>query len=63
MRYVSPPLPVDLTMAGNAASALQALQPLPGGGLNQNKIVEALQANRPKERGARAQHEAFGAGD
>ncbi|CAB9496794.1 Mechanosensitive ion channel protein [Seminavis robusta] len=58
IRYLSPPLPVDLTMNGNAANALKALQPV---GLDQAKLSAALEANSPKKRGMRGQHEAFGA--
>jgi hypothetical protein len=32
MKYVSPPLPVDLSMKGSAASALRAMQPAGGEG-------------------------------
>jgi hypothetical protein len=64
MRYHAPPLPVDLKLRGSAAGALRSLQPPTNrgpGGLDKEKIAEALRAT--STRNLKGRHEAFGAGD
>ena len=62
MRYHAPPLPVDLHMAGTAASALAALQGnnRRGSGLDKRKLDEALKASNRRTRGS---HQAFAESD